>query len=151
MIRGPGDADCPLAGRALVREAAGRRPPAVPQNGPMADHSQLSPERLAPLVALFVELARERRARVAALRHGLAKEALSADSIGEFETICHALHGSAGMFGFPEIGAAAEEAERLCEAVRRRDAQVAHLADALDRLCALIDRLDLGVSSTVSS
>lgn len=117
----------------------------------MAENSTLSPEFFATLVAHFVELARERRARIVTLRQGLDKGKLSMECTREFESICHTLHGSAGMFGFPEIGAVAEEAEHLCEAARDGAPDLARLAQALDRLCAMIDRLDAGARPEVAS
>lgn len=108
----------------------------------MGDNSTFSPEVFATLVAHFMELARERRARIAALRKELDNGKLSMECAREFESICHALHGSAGMFGFPEIGAVAGEAEHLCEAARKGAPDLARIAQALDRLCAMIDRLD---------
>jgi len=114
-------------------------------------NSTLTPESFATLVAHFVDLAHDRRARIVALREGLAKGELAKESIRELEGVCHALHGSAGMFGFPEIGAVAEEAEKLCEAARDGELDPARLAEALDRLCALIDDLPTGGCAGTSS
>lgn len=108
------------------------------------ENRTLSPEFFATLVAHFLDLARDRRARIAALRQGLANGDLAKESVRELEGICHALHGSAGMFGFPEIGTVAEEAENLCQAARDGGPNRARLAEALDKLCALIDGLNAG-------
>lgn len=119
----------------------------------MADteNPTLSPEFFAKLVVHFLDLARDRRKRIAALRQGLAEGELAKGSVRELEGICHALHGSAGMFGFPEIGAVAEEAENLCDPARDGGPDLARLADALDRLCALIDGLDASARAAMPS
>lgn len=101
---------------------------------------------VAELRARFVARAGEQRAQLAALYAEILGARDPWAAIAKIEHLCHTLHGTAGTFGYSEIGAAAGAVESLCRAMAEEgassdDPAFAWLAEALDRLCALIDAL----------
>jgi HPt (histidine-containing phosphotransfer) domain-containing protein len=76
------------------------------------DNSDKFAEVFATLSAKYVDRARTQRERLAVLRDELMTHHTS-DVIAELMWICHSLHGASGTFGYPDVGVAAANAERL--------------------------------------
>lgn len=112
----------------------------------MPDDADRIADIVAELRARFVVRAREQRRQLAALCADILGTKASQAAIMEIERLCHNLRGTAGTFGYGEIGTAAEVVELQCEGMGEADASsddpaIVRLAAALDHLCALIDGL----------
>lgn len=76
---------------------------------------------LAALRREFAERLPERARELTAAKAGLdaaGTEAQRHDALTALEETAHKLAGSGGLFGFPEIGAVAQELEKACQDAR---------------------------------
>jgi len=77
------------------------------------DSSDKFAEVFATLCAKYIDRAHSQRERLAELRGALDAHETASEVMAELMWICHSLHGASGTFGYPEVGVAAADAERL--------------------------------------
>jgi HPt (histidine-containing phosphotransfer) domain-containing protein len=102
-------------------------------------------EPMRELRASFVQRAAQQRGRLMALT---TEPAALKDNLAEIQRLSHSLHGSAGIFGYPEIGVQAELIEVLCielgRDVRADDPRLRTVAARVNRLCLGIEAMRSG-------
>ena len=110
-----------------------------------SESSKRFAEVYATLRDRFVRRTHEQRIQLETAQARLADE-VTEETLKELEHVCHTLHGSAGTFGFPEVGVISGQAEgSVRKAIRAleagepvTDAHQSEIDGAINRLCSTL-------------
>ncbi len=110
-----------------------------------SDPAQRFAEVYATLRERFVRRTQQQRIQLETAQARLRDE-VTDETLKELEHVCHTLHGSAGTFGFPEVGVISGQAESAVRKAIRAleagelvtEAHQTEIDDAIRRLCGTL-------------